>query len=58
MQYISDKIGDGYKTWEEGGMIFISSPTGSGKTFFILETLLPYARQQNKTILYLVNRKA
>lgn len=37
--------------------MFITAPTGSGKTYFILNTLLPYARERNWNILYLVNRK-
>lgn len=70
-KYISEVIGDEYKNWydrraEELGkkneiwkkdLILISSQTGSGKTFFILNVFLPYAQKNKKRILYLVNRK-
>lgn len=63
MGYIGDIIGNEYKSWGEPNLlginpkaIFISSPTGSGKTTFILNTFLPYWASQGKKILYLVNR--
>lgn len=56
MGYIGDSIGTDYMTWEAGASIFISSPTGSGKTTFILETFLPYLAKERKRMLYLVNR--
>ena len=55
--FIGETIGDDYKEWQDGSTIFISSQTGSGKTTFILKELLPYAKEQNKRILYLVNRR-
>ena len=39
-----------------GNCIFISAPTGSGKTHFILNIWLGYIASQNKKMLYLVNR--
>lgn len=54
--YISDIIGDEYKGWDKDDIIFISSPTGTGKTTFIFDKLLPYLKSKNKRILYLVNR--
>ncbi|MDD7637866.1 MAG: DEAD/DEAH box helicase family protein [Clostridiales bacterium] len=54
---VADKIGKDYKKWENYNKVFISAPTGSGKTYFILNVLLPYACSQNKKILFLVNRK-
>lgn len=57
-QYISDKINDDFKTWDSAKKIIISSPTGSGKTQFILRKLLPYAKEQNKCIIYFCNRIA
>lgn len=56
MGFIGDSIGADYMTWKEGSSIFISSPTGSGKTTFILEKLLPYLVGEDKKMLYLVNR--
>ncbi len=65
---VARKIGTTYKGengWkknrkEEGkyaDRIFIDAPTGSGKTTFILQTLLPHYSACNKKILYLVNRR-
>ena len=58
MKYISEKIGDAYKEWSAKKPIIIHAPTGSGKTFFILRTLLPYAAQAKKKIVYICNRSA
>ena len=54
---VSDVIGGEYQKWKPNDKIFISSPTGTGKTYFILNVLLPYAYQKEKQILYLVNRR-
>ena len=43
--------------WESGDDVLIQAPTGSGKTTFILYTLLPYALDHNAEILYLSNRQ-
>lgn len=55
--YVDDMIGDDYKDWRNSENVLISSPTGSGKTHFILNTLLPFAKAENRTILYACNRK-
>ncbi len=57
-EYISDVIGDDYTRWEFVSAIFLTAPTGSGKTYFILNVLLKYAAKNKKRILYLVNRRA
>ena len=57
MKYISEIIGDEYKMWRRGQDIFITAPTGSGKTTFVLEQLLSFAVYNKQKILYLVNRK-
>lgn len=57
MKYVSDIIEEKYKEWKPGQSIFISTPTGSGKTTFVLNELVEYAALTNKKILYLVNRK-
>lgn len=71
-KWVTDYIGEAYKEWKGttentnnymvksikmGDKIFISAPTGTGKTYFILNTLLPYFYSQNKKILFLVNRR-
>ncbi len=53
--YISDWIGDDYKGWSHE-KIFITAPTGSGKTTFILKTFLQFCYITGKRILYMVNR--
>ncbi len=54
--YISDEIGDDYKKWGRGDTIFLTAPTGSGKTYFVLYELLEWASIQNQTVTLLVNR--
>lgn len=57
MEYLSDKIGDSFLEWERGTSQFITAPTGSGKTTFVLSKLFEHALNKKKKILYLVNRK-
>lgn len=56
MKYISDAVGEEYKKWKPGDIVFLSSPTGSGKTTFVLKVLLPALASVNGKMLYLVNR--
>jgi len=55
-QYVSEVIGDEYKKWKEGDSVIITTPTGSGKTSFVLSKLLQQA-VEDMHILYLCNRK-
>lgn len=66
-RWVSDMIGDEYKLWRKrdendiystASRVFIESPTGTGKTYFILRYLLPYAAETGRNILYLGNRSA
>ncbi len=65
-KWLSNGIGEEYKSWEtndpnnatDTSHIFIESPTGTGKTSFILNKLLPYAAKKQRHILYLCNRTA
>lgn len=54
--YVKDIVGRDYKNWKRGDCIFIDAPTGTGKTTFILDILLPYVKSQGTEILYLSNR--
>lgn len=53
--FLTEKIGNNYKFWE-GGEIFIESQTGTGKTTFVLDVLVPYAMEKGREVLFLSNR--
>lgn len=55
-EYISEIIKTDYENWSQNQVVFISAPTGSGKTTFVLENLVEYAALKGQKILYLVNR--
>lgn len=55
-QYITDLVGEDYKNWH--GIVVLDAGTNSGKTYFILKTLLPWAYERRKRILILCNREA
>lgn len=66
-RWLSDGIGADYEEWRCSGTnslprppnhIFIESPTGTGKTSFIINKLLPFAAKHQRNILYLGNRSA
>lgn len=58
-RWVADVIGEDYKTWSKGHYA-IDAGTGTGKTTFVLEQLLPWVRMRRKAggkkILYLCNR--
>jgi hypothetical protein len=56
LKWVTDIIGEDYKTWKNGDIIKIECQTGTGKTWFIKNRLLPHAINQGKTILYIANR--
>ena len=63
-KYISDGIKNDYESWhmKEGfhtsSNVFIESPTGTGKTHFIIHKLFSYALKMNRSIIYVCNRDA
>lgn len=63
-KYISDGIKDDYKKWKTSecqitsSNVFIESPTGTGKTYFIINKLFDYALRTNRSIIYVCNRDA
>ena len=72
VEYLEKAIGNEYRQWGASDIIFITAPTGTGKTFFILNVYLKwivemalasseYRMKSTYTfpnrILYLVNRK-
>lgn len=56
-KYISEVLGQDYLNWEAGDIVEISSGTDTGKTYFIKNILLNYAKENGDRILYLCNRK-
>ena len=55
-KWVSNVIGTDYKNWENE-FVILDCGTGSGKTYFCLHILGIYAKNQNKKILYLCNRR-
>lgn len=53
---VTETIGMEYKDWTVNDIIFISAPTGTGKSSFIMQTLVRHALSQNRRIIYFVNR--
>lgn len=47
-RWVADVIGEDYKTWSKGHYA-IDAGTGTGKTTFVLEQLLPWVRMRRKT---------
>ena len=57
MKYVSDLIElEDIEQWKDNDAILIKSPTGSGKSHFIKNTLKNYCVNNGKTILLLTNR--
>lgn len=57
MKTVTEIIGEEYKNWAPGDIVTIATPTGSGKSTFVIKTLLEWALWNGLPILYLVNRK-
>lgn len=55
--FVSDILTEDVTEWQEDSQVFISAPTGSGKTYFILHKLLPLALMYKREILYFSNRQ-
>lgn len=65
VQYVTDVIGEEYKKWNKGDIIKIKTQTGSGKTYFTKNILIPYIDEINNLkvfsefkVLILTNRIA
>lgn len=55
--YVTELIGDEYLNWNSKSSYLISTPTGSGKTTFVIKQLLKHAIQQRKHMVYICNRR-
>ena len=42
LKWVSETIGEDYKNWRKGDIVTIQAQTGTGKTYFIKNTLVPY----------------
>lgn len=57
-KYLSDIIDENaIDKWTCGNNIVINTPTGSGKTTFVFNRLLPYAAKRGMYLVYICNRK-
>lgn len=56
--FVTDVIRDDYKKWSCGDTVIIHAQTGAGKTYFVLQELLPFVAEHGKKLLYLSNRTA
>lgn len=45
-KYLADAIGEDYKKWMNGNTIFLTGPTGSGKSFFIINIYTKWLLEQ------------
>ena len=55
-RYFTDLIGEKYKSWKDTKVI-LDGGTGSGKTYFVQNVLIPYVKLEKKKVLYLCNRR-
>lgn len=53
---IADLVKEAYEGWRNGTRIVFDAGVNSGKTYFILNILLPWAHKKHWKILYLCNR--
>ena len=42
LKWVSDTIGEEYKQWSKGDIVTIQAQTGTGKTYFVKNVLVPY----------------
>ena len=55
LKWVTDTIGNDYKHWRSGDIVTIQAQTGTGKTYFIKNTLIDYLGQYEK-LLFICNR--
>lgn len=51
LRWVSDEIGEDYKNWKRGDVVTIEAQTGTGKTFFIKNVIIPYMESYEKILL-------
>lgn len=55
-KYFTDLIGKKYESWNNEKII-LDGGTGSGKTFFVQNVLIPFVKSKKEKVLYLCNRR-
>lgn len=55
---VSESIGEQYKDWTPKDPVFIDAPTGTHKTTFVYDKIIPEAIEQGRTVLLISNRIA
>lgn len=55
LQWVTESIGDNYKSWKKGDVVLISAQTGTGKTYFIKNVLLDELMDHER-LLFVCNR--
>ena len=56
VKWVTEVIGEDYKNWRAGDTYYINAQTGTGKTYFILNTLLDNKVQTWEELIYICNR--
>lgn len=51
LQWISEIIGNEYEKWEKGDIVLLEAQTGTGKTLFIEDKLIPHLKAHEKLLL-------
>lgn len=57
-RFIGETLNDEIGCWEANIPVLIEAQTGSGKTSFIMEKIIPKAVRENRNVIMLVNRVA
>lgn len=57
-RYVTEGMGKEHTDWKNENPVLISSPTGSGKNYYIEEVLVPFSMETGKDILIVSNRIA
>ncbi|HCL4470320.1 TPA: DEAD/DEAH box helicase family protein [Clostridium botulinum] len=55
LEWVTQAIGEEYKKWNRGDIIKINAQTGTGKTYFIKNKLIPHL-EEYENLLYICNR--
>lgn len=56
--FVAESIGNQYAEWNALNPVFIDAPTGTRKTTFVYEKIIPEAMERGKTVLLVSNRIA